>query len=248
MRATHQPNKEESMNEITVTTAELGNEVTQTVNARDLHATLGSKRDYTSWIKSQIKRAGLIEGEDFLAVTFFGDGQSHQPKAADGRFASSVEYHLTVDAAKHVSMMSNTERGREVRKYFIRVERAFTASQHRIPTNATVVPKDLLKRCMYLGPKGRPTAQAKFLAKLMLPIIGQLGVTKEFGLRPSQLEGIERADRLALYAHQDQEFRMGAEYQMLQDQKVLEQAAKQKEKKRRQKQIANARAKLEQPA
>jgi hypothetical protein len=41
---------------------------------------------------------------------------------------------------------------------------------------------------------------------------------------------------------------MGAEYQMLQDQKVLEQAAKQKEKKRRQKQIANARAKLEQPA
>jgi hypothetical protein len=79
-------------------------------------------------------------------------------------------------------------------------------------------------------------------------IIGQLGVTKEFGLRPSQLEGIERADRLALYAHQDQEFRMGAEYQMLQDQKVLEQAAKQKEKKRRQRQIANARAKLEQPA
>jgi phage anti-repressor protein len=75
MRATHQPNKEENMSEITVTTAELGNEVTQTVNARDLHATLGSKRDYTSWIKSQIKRAGLIEGEDFLAVTFFGDGQ-----------------------------------------------------------------------------------------------------------------------------------------------------------------------------
>jgi hypothetical protein len=67
-------------------------------------------------------------------------------------------------------MMSNTERGREVRKYFIRVERAFTASQHRIPTNATVVPKDLLKRCVYLGPKGRPTAQAKFLAKLMLPL------------------------------------------------------------------------------
>jgi phage regulator Rha-like protein len=118
--------------------------------------------------------------------------------------------------------------------------------QAQIPTNATVVPKDLLSRCMYLGPKGRPTAQAKFLAKLMLPIIGQLGVTKEFGLWPSQLEEIERADRLALYAHQDQEFRTGAEHRMRQDQRVLEQVAKQKEKKKLQKQIANAQRKLEQ--
>jgi len=116
--------------------------------------------------------------------------------------------------------------------------------QHRIPTNSTVVPKDLLARCMYLGPVGRPTAQGKYLAKLQLPTIGQLGVTNSFGLKPCQLDEVEHESLLSLYARQDLEFRRGAESLMLDDQRRLEAQQRQKAKAKLQKRIAQAQAKL----
>lgn len=88
----------------------------QTVNARDLHSFLGVGKDFTTWIKAQIDRARLSDGRDFVEV-FPQKGVnplSGRPRA---------EYHLTIDAAKHVAMMSGTDKGFEVRDYFIECER-----------------------------------------------------------------------------------------------------------------------------
>lgn len=89
---------------------------TPTANARELHARLEVSKDFSTWVKAQIKRARLIDGRDFIKVTQKGE------LSATGQ--TLFEYHLTLDASKHIAMLSNTEKGFEVREYFIACERA----------------------------------------------------------------------------------------------------------------------------
>ncbi len=88
-----------------------GNEV-NTVNARDLHAFLGIQRDFSNWIKAQINRARLVENRDY--IIFAQKGVYKKPL---------TDYFLTLDAAKHVAMISGTEEGFKIREYFIEVEK-----------------------------------------------------------------------------------------------------------------------------
>ena len=58
-----------------------------------------------TWVKAQIKRARLIENKDFVALPQKGVG---------GQF-DSIEYHLTIEASKHIAMLCGTDKGFEVR-------------------------------------------------------------------------------------------------------------------------------------
>lgn len=95
-----------------------GNAV-KTVNARNLHALLGVGKDFSSWMKAQIDRARLVENRDFVTLTQKGE----RNKGVRGA-SILVEYHLTIESAKHVAMMSGTDKGFEIRDYFIECERA----------------------------------------------------------------------------------------------------------------------------
>jgi len=88
----------------------------QTVNAREMHTFLGVSKDFTSWIKAQIERARLVENRDFILLT-----QKGEQTGRGGH--NRIEYHLTIDAGKHIAMMSGTDKGFEVRDYFIECER-----------------------------------------------------------------------------------------------------------------------------
>lgn len=84
----------------------------QLCDARDLHTFLGVGRFFSNWIKERIEQYGFVEGEDFLPVL---------AKSTGGRPAT--EYHLTLDTAKELAMVENNEQGRQVRRYFIAMER-----------------------------------------------------------------------------------------------------------------------------
>ncbi len=99
-------------NIIPINKGQVGTDVKDTVNARQLHAGLELKKDFSDWIKAQILRARLVENMDFVTVPQKGVG---------GKF-SSTEYHLTIDSAKHIAMMSGTDKGVDVRRYFIECE------------------------------------------------------------------------------------------------------------------------------
>jgi phage anti-repressor protein len=88
---------------------------TNTVNARELHEALGIKKDFSSWIKPKLEDAMLDEGTDYIKLTQKGE------LSKTGQW--SVEYILTLDTAKHIAMMSRTAKGKEVRAYFIEVEK-----------------------------------------------------------------------------------------------------------------------------
>lgn len=98
---------------IPVASSTINNEVTPTVNARDLHQFLQVGKDFSNWIKAQIERARLVKDRDFVTAAQKGVG---------GKFGT-IDYHLTIESGKHVAMMSGTDKGFEVREYFIECER-----------------------------------------------------------------------------------------------------------------------------
>lgn len=87
----------------------------QAVNGRGLHQFLGIGKDFSSWIKKQIERCDLVENQDFEVFTQKGGN------LFGGRPTS--EYALSVDAAKEISMMSQCEKGKQARRYFIEMEK-----------------------------------------------------------------------------------------------------------------------------
>lgn len=107
----------------------IDNNPVQTVNARDLHGNLEVKREFAKWIRDQIQRAGLEEGVDYgvfaqkdeNSVSCGLEEKCSLTNNLGGR--PTIDYFLTIESAKHVAMMSNTPKGKEVRNYFIRLER-----------------------------------------------------------------------------------------------------------------------------
>lgn len=87
-------------------------------DARDLHAFLEVRWDFTTWIKRRIAKYGFVEGEDYEVFHKFVENPQGD---RGGRPAD--EYHLTIDMAKELAMVENNERGRQARRYFIERER-----------------------------------------------------------------------------------------------------------------------------
>lgn len=103
------------MNELLrIETRPMSGETVQTVDARELHAFLGVSKDFSDWVKVQVERARLIEGRHFAKLPQKGE------LSATGQ--TRIDYHLTIEAAKHIAMMSGTDKGCEVRDYFIECE------------------------------------------------------------------------------------------------------------------------------
>lgn len=100
------------MNEIIKITEQNGR---RAVSARELHDFLGSKKDFSSWIKDRIEKYGFVENQDFEVFTNLGENP------LGGR--PLIEYALSVDMAKEISMVEGTERGKQARQYFIQCEK-----------------------------------------------------------------------------------------------------------------------------
>jgi len=97
---------------------ELNGKVQLGVNARGLHRWLESKQDFSKWIKRRISKYGFVENRDYLTV----QAVEQVPHQGGTRSITILEYMLTVDMAKELSMVECTDRGREVRLYYIEQE------------------------------------------------------------------------------------------------------------------------------
>lgn len=84
----------------------------QTVNARELHAFLDSKQDFSTWIKARIAEYDFVEHQDF--VLFHNFMEKGRPR---------IEYFITLDMAKELSMVERTVKGKQARQYFIDCEK-----------------------------------------------------------------------------------------------------------------------------
>ena len=100
-----------------IQTGNIGGDAIQTVNGRKVHAALAVRKDYSDWVKVQIQRARLSENKDFVTIPQEGVG---------GKF-STIDYHFTIEASKHIAMICGTDKGFEVRDYFIACEKQLLA-------------------------------------------------------------------------------------------------------------------------
>ena len=93
----------------------LGDEQQLGVNARDVHAALEVKTDFSDWIKRRIKQCKFEENYDFVVFL------KKEENLFGGR--PTTEYIISLDMAKHLGMMEKNDKGHEIRKYFIEQEK-----------------------------------------------------------------------------------------------------------------------------
>lgn len=105
-----------NINLVLVFTGTISNQSIQLCNARDLHESLEIGRDFSTWIKNRIAEYGFVAQEDFIVVSTPRIGGA-------GNRGKRTEYHLTLDMAKELAMVENNDRGRQIRRYFISLER-----------------------------------------------------------------------------------------------------------------------------
>ena len=87
------------------------------VSGRQLHEALGVNSRYTTWF-DRMKEYGFTEGQDFLP---------NLGKSTGGRQAT--DHVIKLDMAKEIAMIQRTERGKQVRQYFIQVEKDFNSPE-----------------------------------------------------------------------------------------------------------------------
>ena len=103
---------------IKINKSETGN----VVSARELHSFLEATERFSSWITRQFQY-GFEENVDFVGCKEFNT-QANQ---------YLVDYALTLDTAKEISMLQKSEKGKEARKYFIDCEKQLRLNQFRLP-------------------------------------------------------------------------------------------------------------------
>jgi phage anti-repressor protein len=108
----------------------------QVINARDLHKALEAGRDFSNWIKGRIEKYGFIKGEDYQTIKNLSSPNLASSKA---RSQTMIDYILSVGTAKEVAMVENNPKGREIRRYLIKVEEAWNT------------PEMLVKRLKQMG-------------------------------------------------------------------------------------------------
>lgn len=137
------------MNELIKVTTNENDE--QLVSARDLHRYLGIKKKFSAWWEQ-------YEDMFLINVEYTRAPQSYLVESGNGANRLYDDYALKLDMAKHISMLTKTEKGKQARQYFIQLEkfwnspemvtkRALEYQQKKIETlqleNAELKPKAL---------------------------------------------------------------------------------------------------------
>ena len=107
------------MNEIIKVT--LDDEHDPIVSGRQLHEALGVNSNYTTWF-DRMTEYGFVENQDYVLLSNFGN--------QTGRGGhNKVDHAIKLDMAKEIAMIQRTDRGKEVRQYFIQVEKDFNSPE-----------------------------------------------------------------------------------------------------------------------
>lgn len=96
---------------------------TQTVSARELYEQLEISKRFSAWFETNSQ--GFVEGEDFTSVLKGTEVQNN----GGIQVRELQDYNLTVDMAKHLCLMSRTEKGKQCRQYLIDLEKAWNTPE-----------------------------------------------------------------------------------------------------------------------
>lgn len=177
----------------------IANHVVQLVDARLLHQHLEVKRDFSTWIKKRLTDGGFVEDNDYL-LTQTGE---QLPSGTKYR----IDYHLTLETAKHIGMMERNEKGRQIRDYFIVMEQAALRSNEQSAQLPEPKTKKALPGCLTLDQQDAVKALVKERVE-PLPKAKQAGATirlwsavkKKFGVSYKEISSDNFVNVVSLIA------------------------------------------------
>lgn len=91
-----------------------------TVSARELYKALEVSKRFSAWFETNSQ--GFVENEDFTSVL-------SGTVVNNGAHREIQDYFLSVDMAKHICLMSRTDKGRECRQCLIDLEKAWNTPE-----------------------------------------------------------------------------------------------------------------------
>ncbi len=94
-----------------------------TVSARELHKSLEISKRFSAWFETNSQ--GFVENEDYTSVLTGTEVQNN----GGVQIRELQDYSLSVDMAKHICLMSRTEKGKECRQYLIDLEKAWNTPE-----------------------------------------------------------------------------------------------------------------------
>lgn len=164
---------------VSISKAVIGNGEVNSVDARELHAELGVKEDYSDWVKRRIEEAQLSESADFL-------------KFREPNRNNRLTIILSLDSAKSIAMLERTDKGREVRQYFIECEKRLV-----VKSQAPVLPQTYLEalKALVCSEEQRMLAESQrdaaietnqFFTGKDANLLSLTDALREIGIRPNK--------------------------------------------------------------
>ena len=87
-------------------------------NGTELHAILEVKSNYRDWSKNRLNDCEAVENEDYESFA--------KNLAKGGR--PQIDHIIKLDTAKEMAMLERNEKGKQVRRYFIQVEKKYKSA------------------------------------------------------------------------------------------------------------------------
>lgn len=97
------------------------------VYGTELHEVLQVKSKFADWVKNRLNDCEAIENEDFEAFS--------KNLENGGRIK---EYIIKLDVAKEMAMLERNEKGKQVRRYFIQIEKKYKENQLSMTTSGQI--------------------------------------------------------------------------------------------------------------
>ncbi|QBX16225.1 antirepressor protein [Streptococcus phage Javan237] len=107
------------------------------VSGRQLHQALGLKTQYTKWFE-RMTEYGFTENQDYLAI-------SQKRLTAQQNETTFKDHVLKLDMAKEIAMIQRTDKGKEVRQYFIQIEKEFNSPEKLMQRALLYANQNILK-------------------------------------------------------------------------------------------------------
>lgn len=107
------------MNELIPTSQNNSGEIT--LSARDLHDFLEVGTRYDIWF-NRMTEYGFVENVDFIEVV-------QKRTTSHGRQHDMADHQIKLDMAKEIAMIQRSERGKEARQYFLKVEKMWNSPE-----------------------------------------------------------------------------------------------------------------------
>ncbi len=107
------------------------------ISGRELHERLKVKTKYKDWFPRMIEY-GFVENIDFVAM-------AQKRATAQGNETTYTDHALKLDMAKEIAMLQRSEKGKEIRQYFIQVEKEYNSPEKIMARALNIANKQLEK-------------------------------------------------------------------------------------------------------